>query len=83
MNLSTLHNPFELTNPWGGLARRAEAPKSNPVARLPDLQRRLMALHVAQATPTRPANQRPSWPGFTIVGSLIFATLVVLTGAWQ
>jgi hypothetical protein len=85
MNLSTLYRPFELTVPWPGTARRAQAhaPQSGPVSGLSELQRRLVVLHVAQATPTRPADERASWPGVTIVVSLLFAALAVATGAWQ
>jgi hypothetical protein len=85
MNLSTLYRPFELTSPWAGATRRAKATPASPTAMpgLTDLQRRLVLLHVAQATPMRPADSRPSWPGVAISCSLAFAALAVVTGVWQ
>ena len=85
MNLSTLYRPFEVTPPWTGATRRAKAAPAqpSPVSGLSDLQRRLVMLHVAQATPTRPADERPSWPGIALVCSLIFAAFAIATGAWQ
>jgi hypothetical protein len=73
--------------PWANAMRRPKAKEqpatASPVAGLTDLQRRLVMLHVAQATPTRPADERPSWPGVALVCSLCFAAFVVATGAWQ
>lgn len=83
MNLSTLYRPFEVTTPWAGVSRRAKAAQPSPVSGLSDLQRRLVMLHVAQATPSRPADERPSWPGIALVCSLIFAAFAIATGAWQ
>jgi hypothetical protein len=85
MNLSTIYRPFEATMPWAGVIRRPKLAKqpASPVSGLTDLQRRLVVLHVAQATPTRPSDERPSWPGVALVCSLCFAALIVATGAWQ
>jgi len=89
MNLSTIYRPFEATMPWAGVARRHKANErkaqqsASPVSGLTDLQRRLVVLHVAQATPTRPADERAAWPGIAVVCSLCFAALAVATGAWQ
>jgi hypothetical protein len=88
MNLSTLYRPFEVTMPWAGVIghhpKAEEQPASpSPVAGLTDLQRRLVVLHIAQATPTHPADGRASWPGIALVCSFCFAALVIATGAWQ
>jgi hypothetical protein len=84
MNLSTLYRPFELTYPWAAAARRAKVQwPPEPPPGLTDLQRRLVVLHVAQATPSRAADERPAWPGVALICSLIFAGLAVATGAWQ
>jgi len=89
MNLSTIYRPFEVTIPRARAARRHKANEhkeqqpASPAAGLTDLQRRLVMLHVAQATPTRPADERPTWPGVALVCSLCFAAFVVATGAWQ
>ena len=84
MNLSTIYRPFEATMPWAGVIRRSKAQEraASPIAGLTDLQRRLVMLHVAQATPTRPADERRSWPGIALVCSLCFAALAIATGAW-
>jgi hypothetical protein len=55
---------------------RCDAPRT-------DLQRRLMALHVAQATPTPPSDSPARWPGVAIFCSLMFALFVVASGGWQ
>ena len=91
MNLSTLYRPFELAPSWATIARRAKATETpatpvkpaTPVSGLTDLQRRLVLLHMAQATPSRAADARPSWPGVAIVCSLCVAALAVATSAWQ
>jgi hypothetical protein len=53
------------------------------VSGLSDLQRRLVMLHVAQATPTRLSDTRPSWPGIAIGCSLMAALFIVAAGGWQ
>jgi hypothetical protein len=81
MNLSTLYRPFELAGAW---PRSAEPQASQPSdGGLSDLQRRLVMLHVAQATPTRASDERPSWPGVAIVCSLMVALFVFAAGGWQ
>lgn len=88
MNLSTIYRPFEATMPWAGAIRRHKTNErkaqrsASPVAGLTDLQRRLVVLHVAQATPMRPGDERPTWPGIALVCSLCFAALAIATG-WQ
>jgi len=83
MNLSSLYRPFELAQAWPRPVRHEEPAPQNPVPALTDLQRRLVVLHVAQATPWRAADARPSWPGTALVCSLVFAALAMITGAWQ
>jgi hypothetical protein len=89
MNLSTIYRPLEVTLPRARAVRRhkdnahREPLPPSPISGLTDLQRRLVMLHVAQATPTRPSDERPSWPGIALVCSLCFAALAVATGAWQ
>jgi hypothetical protein len=81
MNLSTLYRPFELAGAWPRHGR-PKAPQQ-AAGGLSDLQRRLVMLHVAQATPTRLSDARPSWPGIAIVGSLMVALFVFAAGGWQ
>jgi len=83
MNLSSLYHPFELAQAWPRPVRHEEPAPTNPVPALTDLQRRLVVLHVAQATPPRPPDARSSWPGTALVCSLVFAGLAIITGAWQ
>ena len=83
MNLSSLYRPFELAHAWPRPVRHEEPAPENPVPALTDLQRRLVVLHVAQATPPRVADARPSWAGTALFCSLVFAALAIITGAWQ
>ena len=84
MNLSTLYRPFELPNLGAAVARWPKVqPPPKPPRGLTDLQRRLVVLHIAQATPSRATDVRPAWPGVALICSLIFGGLAVATGAWQ
>jgi len=82
MNLSTLYRPFEPVGAWAR-PTRTRASTINATPALTDLQRRLMALHVAQATPTPPSDSPARWPGVAIFCSLMFALFVVASGGWQ
>ena len=81
MNLSTLYRPFELSGRWPRSAH-PQAPEQAGGS-LSDLQRRLVMLHVAQATPSRASDARPSWPGVAIACSVMTALFLFSAGGWQ
>jgi hypothetical protein len=81
MNLSTLYRPFELAGAWPRSAHPQPAQQAG--GGLSELQRRLVMLHVAQATPTRASDTRPSWPGVAIAGSAMAALFIFAAGGWQ
>ena len=83
MNLSILHRPFGLTG-MAGWPRSAwrSTPSSAGAESGSDLPRRLIMLHVAQATPLRPHAARPSWPSVAIACSALVALFAAAAG-WQ